>query len=680
MSKLTLITCALPYANGPLHLGHMVEHIQADIFVRFLRSMGHKVVFLCADDTHGTPIELKALEENQRPEVFVQRFFEEHQKDFAEFGISHDMFSSTHSPENRFWASEIYERLKKKGLISRRDIEQAFDEHAGRFLPDRFVKGTCPRCKAEDQYGDVCEKCGAIYRPKELIEARSALTQKPCIWKSSEHLFFELPKFELFLKQLLSTPGFVSEGIAMQLKPFFEKGLAEWDISRDGPYFGFPIPGEENKFFYVWLDAPIGYISTTDIWAKQKSPTQSAQQLWSPEGDTRIIHFIGKDIVYFHCLFWPAILHAAQLKLPERVHVHGFLTVNGEKMSKTRGTFIEARKYLNHLDPSYLRFYLASLLGPGHEDLDFSLKEFRQRTNAELVNNLGNLAQRTLSLLSSPALQGQLAPQGQQTEGQAMVEAALAKLPLIKRAFENVDFRQATKLILEIGQEANLYLTQQAPWKRLKESPEAARAVLSETAEVIFILSGLLWPIVPRLATKLATQLDVEVPTFQHLLSASYPLLDRTQPLGRVSPLISRIEESAAEAMVCPPKASKPSEALLKPEPKTQESFEVDFDAFLKLQLVVGKVVEAKPVEGAGKLLQLLVDMGEEEPRCIVSGIAQSYLPEALVGKHVVVVKNLKPRKIRGLSSRGMLLTAQNASGKLSLLEVQDAPPGSPIT
>jgi methionyl-tRNA synthetase len=677
MSKLTLVTCALPYANGPLHLGHMVEHIQADIFVRFWRSMGNEVIFLCADDTHGTPIELKALEEGQAPDVFVQRCFEEHQKDFAEFDISHDTFGSTHSPENQFWSNEIYERLKKKGLIARRDIEQAFDEHANRFLPDRFVKGTCPRCKAADQYGDVCEKCGAIYRPKELIDARSALTQKPCVWKSSEHLFFELPKYESFLKKLLSTSGFVSEGIAMQLNQFFEKGLAEWDISRDGPYFGFPIPGEDNKFFYVWLDAPIGYISTTDVWAKQKRPTHSAQKLWSPEEDTRIIHFIGKDIVYFHCLFWPAILHAAELKLPERVHVHGFLTVNGEKMSKTRGTFMEARKYLRHLDPSYLRFYLASLLGSGHEDLDFSLKEFRQRTNAELVNNLGNLAQRTLSLLSSPALQGKLAPANENSEGRAMVEAALAKLSQVRLAFESVDFRQAIKLILEIGQEANIYLTQQAPWKLVKENPEAARAVLSETAEVIFILSGLLWPVVPKLATKLASQLNVEVPTFQHLLNASYPLLDRARPLGAVSPLIFRIEESAVEVMVQPPEVlAAPS----KPIPEvTEEGLEVDFSEFSKLKLVVGKILEANPVEGASKLLHLSVDIGEGEPRCIVSGIAESFLPERLVGKHVVLVKNLKPRKIRGLISRGMLLTAQNTSGKLSLLEVEGMPPGSPI-
>ncbi|MCL2179268.1 MAG: methionine--tRNA ligase [Proteobacteria bacterium] len=549
MSKLTLVTCALPYANGPLHLGHMVENIQADIFVRFLRSMGNEVVFLCADDTHGTPIELKALEKAEPPEVFVQRFFEEHQKDFVEFDISHDMFGSTHNPENQFWSNEIYARLKQAGHIARRDIEQAFDEHANRFLPDRFVKGTCPRCKAPEQYGDVCEKCGAIYRPRELIDARSALTRKPCIWKSSEHLFFELVKFEAFLKELLSS-GFVSEGIAAQLQQFFEKGLADWDISRDGPYFGFPIPGEDNKFFYVWLDAPIGYISMTDVWAKQKCPTRSAQQLWSEEADTRIIHFIGKDIVYFHCLFWPAILHVANLKLPQRVHVHGFLTVNGEKMSKTRGTFIEARKYLNHLDPNYLRFYLASLLGPGHEDLDFSLKEFRQRTNAELVNNLGNLAQRTLSLLSSPALQGKLAVADGNAEGRRMVEAALAKLPHIKQAFEAVDLRQAMKLILEIGSEANLYLTQQAPWKWVKEDVEAARAVLSETAETLFVLSGLLWPVVPKLAQKLAAQLNVEVPSFQHLLSASYPLLDRTRPLGPVSPLIARMEASVVDALV----------------------------------------------------------------------------------------------------------------------------------
>ncbi|MBS1148424.1 MAG: metG, partial [Myxococcaceae bacterium] len=355
MSLRTLVTCALPYANGPIHLGHMVEHIQTDIWVRFLRSCGEEVLFLCADDTHGTPIELNAAKMGMKPEDFVARFHVEHQQDFADFDVKFDYYHSTNSLENKHYAELIYGRLKDAGMIARRDVEQAYDQKADRFLPDRFIRGTCPNCQSPDQYGDACEKCGANYGPKELIDPKSAISGESPVWKNSLHLFFQLPKMGEYLKELIANPQFMNTGLAAQLQQFFAKGLADWDISRDGPYFGFPIPGETNKFFYVWLDAPIGYISATEKWAKETGKAKDALAYWAEDSGARIVHVIGKDIVYFHCLFWPAVLKVAKLHRPDYVHIHGHLTVNGEKMSKTRGTFINARPYLDVLDPSYLR-------------------------------------------------------------------------------------------------------------------------------------------------------------------------------------------------------------------------------------------------------------------------------------------------------------------------------------
>jgi methionyl-tRNA synthetase len=674
MSSKTLVTCALPYANGPVHLGHMVEHVQADIHVRYLRSAGEDVVFLCADDTHGAPIELNAMKQGVTPEQFVAKWSVEHQADFQAFGISFDHYGSTNSDENRQYAELIYQRALKEGSIGFKEVEQPFDEKAGRWLSDRFIRGTCPNCGAKDQYGDACEVCNATYSPRELKDARSALSGEPLTWKKSEHAVFLLGRHVDHLKATIATPGFMNPGPAAQLGQFFEKGLADWDITRDGPYFGFAIPGRTNQFFYVWLDAPIGYISATEQWAKKTGKATSALDYWDERSDARIVHCIGKDIVYFHCLFWPAVTKVANLKVPSHVHIHGHLTVNGEKMSKSRGTFINARPYLDLLDPSYLRFYYASLIGNGPEDLDFNLTEFRQRVNAELVNNLGNLANRTLSLLAKPELGSTLAAPTPAL-GQKLVDDALAKVPAIRAAFASFDHRTAVKLILEIGFSANQFLTVHEPWKRLKTDVEGARASLSEAAEVVALLIALLDPIVPVLAENLAVQLGRPKLTFKALETARYPLLERTAPIGTPSPLINRLEEeqvakliqTPAEAPVAPKAPAKKSEPK-KAEPAAPPA-EIEFTDFAKVSLKVGLVQAAEKVEKADKLLKLTVDLGEGAPRTIVSGIAEAYTPEQVTGRRVVVVTNLKPRALKGIESKGMILTAGSGGKDLVLLD-----------
>ena len=686
MARRTLVTCALPYANGPVHLGHMVEHIQTDTWVRFLRSCGEDVVFLCADDTHGTPIELSAQKAGVRPEDFVARFHQEHQRDFADFDVRYDAYHSTNSPENKAYAELIYLRLKEAGLIARRDVEQAYDPKAARFLPDRFIRGTCPNCAAKDQYGDACEVCMKTYGPKDLKDPYSAISGEPPVWKSSEHLFFQLSKHADFLKQKIADPAFMHPGLAAQLGQFFAQGLADWDISRDGPYFGFQIPGETDKYFYVWLDAPIGYVATTEKWAKDTGKAKDALELWAEGADTRIVHFIGKDIVYFHCLFWPAVLKTARFKVPDRVHIHGHLTVNGEKMSKSRGTFINARPYLDLLDPSYLRFFYASVLGPGPEDLDLSLTEFRQRVNAELVNNLGNLANRSLKLLEK--LDRRLAPAGA-GPGQALVEGALARVPEVREAFARVDLRAGMKVILEIGQAANQFLTVHEPWKKVDSDPEAARAALSDAAEVVYLLGALLEPVVPRLAQKLFAQLDRPPLTFRALEQARYPLLERARPTGEASPIIGRMEEAVVQQLVQPaspapaPQSPKSVAPLVAAKPKAETPAaplgEIEYGDFAKVVLKVGRVVAAEKVAKADKLLKLTVDVGEGAPRTIVSGIAEAYAPEAVAGRNVVVVTNLKPRALKGIESRGMLLTAGAGGKDLVLLDPGDQPPGAEV-
>jgi methionyl-tRNA synthetase len=680
MPTKTLVTCALPYANGPLHLGHLVEHIQTDVYVRTLRSLGEDVVFLCADDTHGAPIELNALKQGLSAEAFIATWYDEHTSVFRDFQISHDHYASTNSPENQHFANLIYSRAKDAGSIGKKDVDQPFDEKAGRWLSDRFIRGTCPNCKSPDQYGDACEVCNATYAPRELIDARSAISGEPLVWKKSSHAFFLLSKHGDFLRQTISNPAFMNPGPAAQLGAFLEK-LADWDITRDGPYFGFPIPGETNQFFYVWLDAPIGYIASTEQWAKKTGKAASALDYWDENADARIVHTIGKDIVYFHCLFWPAVLKVAKLKVPAHVHIHGHLTVNGEKMSKSRGTFINARPYLDLLDPNYLRFFYASLLGSGPEDIDLSLKEFLQRVNAELVNNLGNLANRTLSLLAKE-FQGQLA-QAKPELGRPLVEGALEKVKAIKGAFVTFESRAAVRQILEIGSAANQFLTTHEPWKRLKvpETREAAHQSLSEAAEIVYLLTALLEPIVPELAQKLAKQLNRDCLTFKRLEGATYPLLERAVRIGDPSPLIGRLEQQQVDTLIVPTaaaEAKKPKSELPRKDLPAAPS-EIEFTDFTKVALKAGKVLGCERVPKADALLLLTVDLGEGTARTIVSGIAEAYTPEAVIGKNVVVVANLKPRSLKGIESRGMVLTSGKGGKDLVLLDPGDVPPGAEV-
>jgi methionyl-tRNA synthetase len=668
----TLVTSALPYANGPLHIGHMVEFVQTDIYVRFLRSCGEQVIYLCADDTHGTPIELNAAKERLAPEQFVARFFEEHQRDLAGFAIGLDCFWSTNSTENRQYAELIYGRLKEAGDIERKEVEQFYCEVDKRFLPDRFVRGTCPNCRSPDQYGDVCEKCGKTYAPTELVDPRCALCGTPPVQKKSAHLFFKLSRHAERLQALIRQPDFLNRAVANQLQQFFDKGLADWDISRDGPYFGFAIPGETDKYFYVWLDAPIGYIATTERWAKETGKAQSAMDFWDGSADTRIIHFIGKDIVYFHALFWPAVLGVARFRQPTRLCVHGHLTVDGQKMSKSRGTLIPARTYLEKLDPSYLRYFYAANLGPGPEDFDLSLKDFRLRVNGELVNNIGNLANRALSMLAGP-LEGRLSPVGEGA-GRALLESALRRVPEVRDAFAHLELRTVVKVVNEIAQTANQFLQTQAPWAQVKKDPEAARRDLTDAAEVAYLLGGLLTPIVPHLAESLFQQLGQPELTFERLAQARYPLLDRTLPLGVPAPLIARLEEATVQALVSPPSSEAPPATSL-----AEPSGGIDYEDFAKVSLKVGRILAAERIPKADKLLKLTVDVGETSLRTIAAGIAEAYAPESLVGRRVVVVANLKPRKLRGIESHGMLLAAGPGGAQLALVDPGDLPPGADV-
>lgn len=664
-ARRTFITCALPYANGPIHLGHMVEHIQTDIYVRFLRSCGEDVTFVCADDTHGTPIELNAQKQGVTPEEFIARWDKEHLADFTGFDVKFDAWGSTNSPENKRYAEDIYGKLKAAGATTWRPVESPFDEKAGRFLADRFIKGTCPNCREPDQYGDACEKCGATYSPKELIDPRSVISGEPPVWKESSHLFFKLSQCEAYLKQRIADPSFMNQGSASQLGEFFKKGLADWDIGRDGPYFGFPIPGEPNKFFYVWYDAPIGYISTAE-----KVPG-GALQFWARDANARVIHCIGKDIVYFHCLFWPAVLDVAGYKVPDHVHIHGHLTVDGAKMSKSRGTFINARPYLDLLDPTYLRFYYASLLGPGPEDLDLDLKQFRERVNGELVNNLGNLANRALSILSR-----EYGGEVKLGKTDTLFAECFATVPAIREAFEGWDFRQAVKLILEIGAAGNLFITKHEPWKLVKTDKARAQEVLSEVARVVSLLGTLIEPIVPRIAEKLSKQLGQPLHRFSELAKFEAPTR-----IGEVAPLLNRLEADVVAKLIAP--AGAPVEEKKGPTPKAAAPAappaEIEYDDFAKVQLKVGKVLAAEKVEKADKLLKLSVDVGEGAPRTIVAGIALAYSAEQVVGRNVVVVANLKPKPLKGIDSKGMLLAGGPGGKELTLVDPGPLAPGTAV-
>ena len=665
-----LVTCALPYANGPIHLGHMLEHIQADIWVRFQRMRGHEIHFVCADDAHGTPIMLKADQMGITPEQLIAEVQQNHMADFAGFNISFDNYHSTHSEENRELSEFIYNKLKENGFIKTRTISQLYDPEKGMFLPDRFVKGTCPKCKAADQYGDNCEVCSSTYSPTELINPRSVVSGATPIVKESEHFFFDLPSFEGMLKEWIRS-GTLQQEVANKMQEWFEAGLQQWDISRDAPYFGFKIPHTEEKYFYVWLDAPIGYMASFKNLCAKKSGL-NFDSFWRKDSVAELYHFIGKDIMYFHSLFWPAMLEGADLRKPTNIFVHGYVTVNGEKMSKSRGTFIQAATYLKHLDPECLRYYYAAKLGNRIDDLDLNLDDFVQRVNTDLVNKLVNLASRNAGFIQK-RFDGKLADK---LEDEALFNEFSAQSEQIAAYCENREFSKAIREIMALTDKANKYVDDKAPWVIAKEEGrvQELQQVCSMGIQLFRVLMGYLKPVLPQLAERAEAFLQTEL-TWQNLAT---PLLAHN--IAPFKALFNRVDMKQIDAMV---EASKEENAQVNAPAKTAEKttalsaqFEplaptITIDDFAKLDLRVAKVLKCEAVPESNKLLKFQLDLGFET-RQVFSGIKSAYnKPEELEGRFVIVVANLAPRKMKFGVSEGMILTAANADDSvLALLSV----------
>ncbi len=651
-----LVTAALPYANGAIHLGHLVEYIQTDIYVRFLKMTGRDAAYICADDTHGAPIELNAAKEGVTPEAFIERWHRAHARDFAAFDVDFDIFYTTHSEENRRWVYRIYEALRDGGHLVEREIEQLYCENDARFLPDRFVKGTCPKCGAPDQYGDVCEKCNTAYKPTDLEAPRCAVCGGTPVVRKSTHIFMRLSDFTEFLKGWTSA-GTLQPEIRNFIEGWLAEGLQDWCVTRDAPYFGFEVPDRPGKYFYVWMDAPVGYISSTERWCRERGD-RTVEAYWERPG-ARIIHFIGRDIVYFHTLFWPAMLEGAKLALPSRVIVHGMLTINGEKMSKTRGTFINASEYLEHLDPTWLRYYYAGNLSARPEDLDLNFDDFLNRINAELVDNLANLCHRAITF-AHKFFEGRVTTPDPEVEREA-----LGYMERIRAHYEALEFRKAVREICALGDFGNEYFQKAAPWAQRKRDPEAAQRSVTTAVNLAKLIAIALKPIVPRISAQLEEELKTGPLAWS---DACFDVADRT--LGAPRPLARKVERQQIDALLSP---KEPAAAATKEEDTAQDEVAtISYETFQNVELKAGQIVAAEKVKGADRLLHLKVDLGEAEPRSIVAGIATSYGPEELVGRTVVVVANLKPRKLRGVSSQGMLLAAEGRDGRLHLATLPD--------
>ncbi|WP_087755728.1 methionine--tRNA ligase [Aeromonas salmonicida] len=665
-----LVTCALPYANGSIHLGHMLEHIQADIWVRYQRMRGHQVHFICADDAHGTPIMLKAQQMGITPEEMIAAVSKEHQTDFAGFNISFDNYHSTHSDENRELAELIYGCLKDGGFIKGRTITQLFDPEKSMFLPDRFVKGTCPKCKSPEQYGDNCDSCGATYSPTELIDPKSAVSGATPVMKDSEHFFFDLPQFETWLAGWVRGSGAIQEEMANKMQEWFESGLQQWDITRDAPYFGFEIPGAPGKYFYVWLDAPIGYMASFKNLCNKRGDIDF-DSYWKADSEAELYHFIGKDIAYFHCLFWPSMLEGAGFRKPTKVNVHGYVTVNGAKMSKSKGTFIKASTYLNHLDPECLRYYYAAKLNSRIDDLDLNLDDFVARVNADVVNKLVNLASRNAGFIAK-RFDGKLAATCAEPELYAEFANASAS---ISEAYEAREFSRAIREIMALADKANRYVDEKAPWVLAKQEGADAelQAVCSVGINLFRVLMAYLKPVMPLLAERAEAFLGetltwdgVALPLTNHQLTPFKALFSRIEP-AKIEAMIEASKEDLAKEQA--PKITGP----LADDPISPT---ISYEDFAKLDLRVALIKKAEAVPEADKLLKLQLDLGGET-RQVFAGIKSAYNPEDLEGKLTVMVANLAPRKMRFGMSEGMVLAAGPGGKDLWILEPQEgAQPG----
>ncbi|MEQ4706662.1 methionine--tRNA ligase [Providencia huaxiensis] len=666
-----LVTCALPYANGSIHLGHILEHIQADIWVRYQRMRGKEVHFICADDAHGTPIMLKAQQLGITPEEMIASVNQEHQNDFAGFAISYDNYHSTHSEENKVLSELIYGKLKNNGFIKNRTISQLFDPEKGMFLPDRFVKGTCPKCKAEDQYGDNCEVCSATYSPTELINPRSVISGATPVMRDSEHFFFDLPAFSDML-QAWTRSGALQEQVANKMQEWFESGLQQWDITRDAPYFGFEIPDAPGKYFYVWLDAPIGYMGSFKNLCDKRGDLDF-DEFWNKDSKTDLYHFIGKDIVYFHSLFWPAMLEGSQYRKPTNLFVHGYVTVNGAKMSKSRGTFITARSYLDHLDADCLRYYYAAKLSSRIDDIDFNLEDFVQRVNSDIVNKVVNLASRNAGFIAK-RFNGKLSANLAEPElYQQFIDAA----NVIGEDFSNREYNKAIREIMALADIANRYVDEKAPWVVAKQEgkDQELQDICSMGINLFRVLMTYLKPVLPGLTERAEAFLNSELSWD----AISTPLLNHS--VAPFKALFNRIEMAKVDAMVEASKESiKPVQQLTGPLADDPIQETITFDDFAKIDLRIALIKQADFVEGSDKLLKLQLDIGGET-RQVFSGIRSAYPdPKALEGRLTVMVANLAPRKMRFGVSEGMVMAAGPGGKDIFLLSPDSgAQPGMQV-
>jgi methionyl-tRNA synthetase len=683
-----LVTSALPYANGSLHLGHILETTQTDIWVRFQKLRGHECYYVCADDTHGTPIMLKAQAEGITPTELIDRVKLEHQRDLTDMLIGMDNFGSTHAPENKVLCDAMYLKQREAGFIDRKSVRQAYDESAKMFLPDRYVKGTCPICSTPDQYGDSCEKCGSTYTPADLIDPVSVVSGTPPVWRESEHYFFRLSAFEKDLSAWVAS-GTVHESVARKLDEWFSQGLRDWDISRDAPYFGFEIPDAPGKYFYVWFDAPIGYLASfTQLCARTGL---KFDDFFNKNSTAELHHFIGKDILYFHTLFWPAVLQASDMRRPTSVHAHGFLTVNSLKMSKTRGTFITARRYLDKFSPEYLRYYFAAKLNSTIDDLDLNLEEFATRLNSEIVGKLVNIASRCAGFITKNA-GGKLAPALPDPQ---LYQAFVSGGDAIAAAYESRDTATAVREIMALCDRANQYIDTQKPWMLAKDAANAAlvQSVCTQGLNLFRVLMIYLAPVLPEMAGKARRFLQEESWSWSHattpLLSSSIlpyealaVRLDPKAVAALVDPETPETPAAPPPAATRPPLASnnKASDTATLAAAAAVEGNLISIDEFMRVDLRVAKILSAELVTGADKLLKLTLDVGELGQRQIFAGVRAAYEPDKLTGRLIVVVANLEPRKMRFGLSEGMMLAAGPGGAEIFVLSPDSgAAPGMRI-